>query len=169
LIRALKDCGITAIAAHTVADAKRHICANVPDVAVVDMRLPPGEGEDLFESHAGFQSGVMLARWIKSHYPQMRLVGYSYAEDAARWFCKHGDGFIGKNASIGAVVGRIRALTQGGPTPWPRSFIVHGHDELAKLQLKNYVQNVLHFPEPIILHERPSFGRTIIEKIGRGV
>lgn len=46
----------------------------------------------------------------------------------------------------------------------PRSFIVHGHDTATKLELKNYLQNVLGFPEPIILHEQPSLGRTIIEK-----
>ncbi len=43
-------------------------------------------------------------------------------------------------------------------------FIVHGHDEVAKLSLKNYLQNTLHFPEPIILHEQPNLGRTLIEK-----
>lgn len=45
-----------------------------------------------------------------------------------------------------------------------KCFIVHGHDETAKLQLKNYLQNILRLPEPIILHEQPSLGRTIIEK-----
>jgi predicted nucleotide-binding protein len=45
-----------------------------------------------------------------------------------------------------------------------QSFIVHGHDETAKLALKNFLQNTLRFPEPIILHEQPNWGRTIIEK-----
>lgn len=46
----------------------------------------------------------------------------------------------------------------------PNAFIVHGHDDDAKLELKNYLQNVLELPEPIILHEQPNLGRTIIEK-----
>ena len=46
----------------------------------------------------------------------------------------------------------------------PRAFIVHGHDESSKLQLKNFLQNRLHFDEPLILSELPSRGRTIIEK-----
>jgi len=46
----------------------------------------------------------------------------------------------------------------------PRSFIVHGHDTADKLALKNYLQNTLGLPEPIILHEQPNLGRTIIEK-----
>lgn len=45
-----------------------------------------------------------------------------------------------------------------------RSFIVHGHDENAKLALKNYLQNTFHWPEPVILAEKPSGGKTIIEK-----
>ena len=28
----------------------------------------------------------------------------------------------------------------------PQSFIVHGHDETAKLALKNFLQNILKFP-----------------------
>ena len=41
---------------------------------------------------------------------------------------------------------------------------MHGQDETAKLQLKNYLQNSLRLPEPIILHEQPNRGRTIMEK-----
>jgi CheY-like chemotaxis protein len=46
----------------------------------------------------------------------------------------------------------------------PQAFIVHGHNETVKLALKNYLQNTVNFPEPIILHEQPNVGRTIIEK-----
>jgi predicted nucleotide-binding protein len=49
------------------------------------------------------------------------------------------------------------------PTP-PQSFIVHGRDDKAKLELKNFIQNTLQYPEPLILHEQPNCGRTIIEK-----
>jgi CheY-like chemotaxis protein len=46
----------------------------------------------------------------------------------------------------------------------PRAFIVHGHDDATKFEVKNYLQNTLKLPEPIILHEQPNFGRTVIEK-----
>ncbi len=46
----------------------------------------------------------------------------------------------------------------------PNIFIIHGQDDNAKLALKNYVQNTLRLGEPIILHERPSQGQTIVEK-----
>ena len=44
-------------------------------------------------------------------------------------------------------------------------FIVHGHDDVAKLELKNYLQNTLKLKEPVILHEQQSHGLTIIEKL----
>lgn len=42
-------------------------------------------------------------------------------------------------------------------------FIVHGHDEIAKLEMAEFIES-LGF-EPIILHMQASSGRTIIEKI----
>ena len=42
-------------------------------------------------------------------------------------------------------------------------FIVHGHDELAKLEMADFIQSL--GIEPIILHMQASSGRTIIEKI----
>jgi len=45
-----------------------------------------------------------------------------------------------------------------------RCFIVHGHDDAAKLGLKDYLQNTLELPEPVILHQQPNIGRTVIEK-----
>lgn len=45
-----------------------------------------------------------------------------------------------------------------------RAFIVHGHDITALLELKDFLQNRLGWPEPIILMQRPNQGLTIIEK-----
>jgi len=50
------------------------------------------------------------------------------------------------------------------PKIFPKSFIVHGRDDETKLAVKNYLQNTLKLPEPIILHEQPSMGRTLIDK-----
>jgi hypothetical protein len=41
-------------------------------------------------------------------------------------------------------------------------FIVHGHDEAMKEEVANFVREIGH--NPIILHERPNLGRTVIEK-----
>ena len=42
-------------------------------------------------------------------------------------------------------------------------FIVHGHDELSKLEMADFIESL--GLEPIILHMQASSGRTIIEKI----
>jgi predicted nucleotide-binding protein len=46
----------------------------------------------------------------------------------------------------------------------PQLFIVHGQDEGTKLAVKTYLHDRLRLPEPIILHEHPNRGRTLIEK-----
>lgn len=61
-----------------------------------------------------------------------------------------------------ATVRRFSGLVSG--ENMPNTFIVHGQDEATKLEVKNYLQNTLELPEPIILHEQPNLGRTIIEK-----
>ena len=67
--------------------------------------------------------------------------------------------------SLADVISRIEAaLGIKSSIPPPRAFIVHGHDEETKLAVKNYLQNTLKLPEPIILHEQPNLGRTVIEK-----
>lgn len=42
-------------------------------------------------------------------------------------------------------------------------FIVHGHDDIAKLEMATFIRDL--GLEPIILHQQASSGRTIIEKI----
>ncbi len=55
--------------------------------------------------------------------------------------------------------------TSGGATVFNKSqvFIVHGHDEIAKLEMAYFIESL--GLEPIILHLQASSGRTIIEKI----
>lgn len=43
-------------------------------------------------------------------------------------------------------------------------FIVHGQDVNTRREVKDYFQNRLGFPEPIVLEEKPNEGRTLIEK-----
>lgn len=42
-------------------------------------------------------------------------------------------------------------------------FIIHGHDEAAKEAVARFIENI--GLNPIILHEKPNKGRTLIEKI----
>ena len=56
-----------------------------------------------------------------------------------------------------------RRVSRGKVIP-PRAFIVHGHDDLAISELKDYLQNTLKWDPPVVLREQPNRGRTIIEK-----
>jgi len=142
------------------------------DVALIDLMLPPGDlFQDEWETKGGFYTGVVLAKRLKEIAPEMSLVCLSHARDpeAQEWFGKFGDGYINKGGSesmVRVLEGHIDAILRkrGKIDRKPKVFIVHGQDDQTKLELKNYLQNVLELGEPIILHERPNMGRTIIEK-----
>jgi hypothetical protein len=53
--------------------------------------------------------------------------------------------------------------TRPGEFNTKQVFIVHGHDDIAKLEMASFVKSLK--LEPIILHLQASSGRTIIEKI----
>lgn len=53
--------------------------------------------------------------------------------------------------------------TRPGEFNTKQVFIVHGHDDIAKLEMASFVKSI--GLEPIILHLQASSGRTIIEKI----
>ena len=61
-----------------------------------------------------------------------------------------------------ALYGNSRRISSNRP----KVFIVHGHDELSKYQLSHFLsQKGL---EPIILHDKPNSGNTLIEKFEKG-
>ena len=53
--------------------------------------------------------------------------------------------------------------TPAGEFNTKQVFVVHGHDDIAKLEMASFVKSL--GLEPIILHLQASSGRTIIEKI----
>lgn len=56
-----------------------------------------------------------------------------------------------------------KSLPKNTVNDYTKVFVVHGQDELAKVELARFIEK-LGF-EPIILHEQASLGMTIIEKI----
>lgn len=57
----------------------------------------------------------------------------------------------------------IRSKNEETPVIKGKIFIVHGRDRALVYELKNYLQNTLKYPEPIVLSETASKGQTIIE------
>ncbi|MCP4985392.1 MAG: response regulator [Colwellia sp.] len=151
----------------SVEDAKKSISSDPPDLAVLDIRMHPDPRDSEFETKGGFATGIVLAKWITNNHPNVRFAGLTAAFDVniAEYFNTFGCGFLTKPVMPSQVARWIRRLLETETSRLHiRTFIVHGHDEQAMLDLKNYLQNTLKLSEPIILHEQPSLGRTIIEK-----
>jgi predicted nucleotide-binding protein len=140
------------------------------DLVILDVRIPAEGYFSQETTRGGFQTGISLACEIKRKYPGIPIMGFSVHTEAevVDWFRANCQGYLKKMgatpdqlfAHADAIVRKTR-----GPARKPKMFIVHGHDEISKLELKNYVQNTLGLGEPVILHGQPDRGRTIIEKL----
>jgi CheY-like chemotaxis protein len=150
--------------------------ASEAELVILDVMMPIGDASavgqtDTELAKGGYEAGAVLARWARERFPSLPIIAYSscHGDDIPAWLESQGIRYVPKtmhftstddfldmiyNASTKSLASVARCKT----------FIVHGHDEVAKLELKNYIQNVLRMPEPCVLQERPSRGRTLIEK-----
>jgi predicted nucleotide-binding protein len=135
------------------------------DIALVDLYIPQTSG-----SSDRVMRGEELAVRILERSPTTRVVGMSEHLDRAPFTpLPHlFSGFIHKpdiqvTKSPLLLFETVDGILASGPRR-PKVFIVHGRDDALVLDLKNYLQNTLGLGEPIVLRERPSLGRTIIEK-----
>lgn len=121
---------------------------------------------DSLGARGGYLAGVALARKIREQFPDVPILGLSQADESRDWFeSQKGMSFLPKTATVAAIARELKRLLDRGEQHRDfKIFIVHGHDDLLKLELKNYLQNTLRLGVPIILHERPDAGRSIIEK-----
>jgi CheY-like chemotaxis protein len=145
-------------------------------VIILDIMMPPGSDLPSKDSHGGYRTGLVLAREIRQKYPKIPIIGCSQVsdEEVAAWFSQHAQGFMRKSEWFPYEAAEFIAQTisRRGVTRKPKCFIVHGHDQETLFELKDYLQNTLGFAEPVVLRDRPSLGRTIIEKFeeeARGV
>ncbi|MDX6442952.1 MAG: hypothetical protein QOH71_26 [Blastocatellia bacterium] len=172
LIAMLRDEGFEVLTAGTLNDGKKLVDVNSDaDAVIVDIMMPVGDHGDAetdFETRMGFRSGLVLARWVKAHYPLIPIIGMSLSndEEIVNWFAKNGAGYLDKTdlLSFDVIAEITRIINEEDRRKHLKIFIVHGRDNAAKYELKNYLQNTLKLAEPTILHEQPSLGRTVIEK-----
>jgi len=140
------------------------------DLVVLDIIMSWPEGRPLTGLAGAHTAGMEVLSEIRKVNRGLRVIAYSATQDAAVITALADDpctSFLSKweTQSLRELVRRIYgALRLPHEPDAPQAFIVHGHNETAKLALKNYLQNTLQLPEPIILHEQPNRGRTIIEK-----
>jgi predicted nucleotide-binding protein len=137
---------------------------NAISAVILDIMMPVKESIDLIESRGGFATGKVLARKIRDLIPDIPILGISQSHECREWFLTQNRmSFLPKSSAITArIINEINDLLQNRLKS--RIFIVHGHDEQLKLELKNFLQNKLNLGEPIILHEQPDYNLTIIEK-----
>jgi len=140
------------------------------ELIMLDIIMPWPENLPHSELAGTATAGMELLRMIRRQNPSIQVIVYSAVQDSAIEDALNDDPkvmFISKwsSPSLKELVRMIHgALNIPLVEPPPRPFIVHGRNDKVKLELKNYLQNTLHLPEPIILHEQPNVGRTIIEK-----
>jgi CheY-like chemotaxis protein len=142
------------------------------DLAILDIIMERSQASGRPAVSGNRTTGMELFRQMRRLKPKFPILVFSGTTDPVLIEAIERDPhakFLSKwnTPSLNDLLSAIQALT--GRTvpiaPKPRSFIVHGHDTAEKLALKNYLQNTLGLPEPIILHEQASVGRTIIEKL----
>jgi len=140
------------------------------DVVVLDIVMSWPAGRPKTGLAGDHTAGMELLSEIRKLNRDLPIIVYTAIEDQGIRSALEADArvqFISKweSPSLQSFVARIlNAIGEEVGAPVLQPFIVHGHNEVAKLALKNFLQNTLHLPEPIILHEQPNQGRTIIEK-----
>ncbi len=166
----LADCGLDSSIVNSTETALASDISKY-NAAIIDIMLPNdpnASGISNKEARAGFLSGVVVARRFKqkdSKFPIVLFSGYFGTAEGERWAADNYIPFFSKGDGPNALrlcLQQINIIKDVKPKP--KAFIVHGHDETALLELKNYIQNTLKWQEPIVLREQPSGGKTIIEK-----
>lgn len=155
----------------SAADALRQIDQVVSaDLVVLDIIMSWPDDRPITDLTGPRTTGMEVLREIRARARELPVIAYSATQDVAIIDAIADDpctSFLSKweGLSLRELVYRIHrtlGLPDGAPPLQP--FVVYGHNETVKLAVKNYLQNSLHLPEPIVLHEQPSLGRTIIEK-----
>jgi CheY-like chemotaxis protein len=140
------------------------------DLVILDIIMTWPQDNPTVDALSTGTSGMEVFREIRRRNRNLPVVAFSAIQDASVIDALADDpctSVISKweTPTLHGLIRQIcNTLRLPDELPRARPFIVHGQDEKAKLALKNYLQNTLHFPEPVILHEQPGLGRTIIEK-----
>jgi predicted nucleotide-binding protein len=99
----------------------------------------------------------------------MGLAAYASDAEIVRRFADEVQAKVGQLRAFVSLLEKTTAMTTRSVAPVRRShtgrkvFVVHGHDEVAKLSVARYLEKLE--LEPVILHEQPNKGMTIIEKV----
>lgn len=137
---------------------------------IVKEELHTSEGRFVFPEYV---SGPMYEKWMSDVYiiSQRELIEHPLHEELGKLAQKRNQ----MQSSINKIVGILKSI-QGDDEYWDnlnykqemvdvgnKIFIVHGHDETAKITVARFLEKAKF--NPIILHEQANLGKTIIEKL----
>ena len=165
----LEEQGCKVIGVNNVAAAEELIIKAEKkfDVALVDMYIPESNNS----RPDRVMRGEQLAYTIRKRSPNTIIIGmsinldrkpYTQITDLFSSFIYKKDLPHDKPPIL--LYETLDGILASPVTKKPKIFIVHGHDGEGLLELKDYIQNTLRLGEPIILRDRASLGKTIIEK-----
>ncbi len=141
------------------------------DVIVLDIIMSsPEDGGSPKELATSSTAGMEIFRAIRERRKEVPIVAFSATQNVVIREALREDPhttFISKweSPSLKELIHIVLKAGRLDEATLPlRPFIVHGHDETTMRELKDYLQNKLALPEPIILRQEPNGGRTLIEK-----
>jgi CheY-like chemotaxis protein len=140
------------------------------DLVILDIIMPWPSNKTPAGLSGVLTAGLEVLQEIRKRKKDLPIIAFSATQDSVVINVFRDDpftSFLSKwdSHSLRDLIYRIHhTLGLKDEIGAPQPFIIHGHNETIKLALKNYLQNILHLQEPIILHEQPNLGRTIIEK-----
>ena len=165
----LSDYGFETIPLHNTQDALKESLSDYV-CAIVDIMLPNNpidSGISVEEARGGYLAGVALTRRFKDmdpDFPVILLSSEIFSGEGKRWAKENNIPYVSKYEDRSRLISYLADLNIVKNIERPRTFIVHGHDESELKDLKDYLQNTLKWPEPVILRDQPNKGKTIIEK-----
>lgn len=168
LCERISDFGHNPIVANDVQEALKLDIKKI-GIAIIDIMLPNNPeitGLSNEQTRGGFLSGIALSRKLLEIKPKLKIILLSSGIAGSEWINWAIENNIPHTTKDEGIKGIHSCLRKVGLLleRTPRTFIVHGHNENALEDLKDYIQNTLNWEKPIVLRDEPSCGKTIIEK-----
>jgi CheY-like chemotaxis protein len=165
----LTDNGVETVLARSTQEALSHKLSDY-NGAIIDLMLPNDpalSGIPTEETRGGYLAGVAVARRFRNENSAFSIILLSSdiaGGEGRRWAKAQGHPFVSKYEDPSRLISALADLGLVTKVERPRVFIVHGHDEILLAEVKDYFQNILKWPRPIVLRDQSNGGKTIIEK-----
>jgi predicted nucleotide-binding protein len=156
----LDELGMVVSYCYSVPEASTQIVREKFSYIFIDLMLPPlysQEGLSVLREALRLQHEACILLMTQRDQGTVAIVSEAM-ELGARYFFDKNDDLVVEN--IMAKIESIEKERRSG------IFVSHGHNELLKLKLKDFVENRLK-RKAIVLSEQPSAGMTVVEKLER--